>query len=132
MYLRESIHMPMIDSVVVNESMYGTRLSVHSRRKAAMATKRITKSSESRDGYFRTLLCLASEPDDEAVDTSKEIVDLHAAVGIDTSLIEHYDVYGRHDAPHDPHPNGGSHFEDEVYETEDGAEGVERMCCDVF
>ena len=62
------------------------------------------------DGNFGAPFGLAAEPDDEAVDACKEVIDFHAAVGIDAGLIEHDDVDGGHDATYHPHPWGGAEF----------------------
>ena len=59
-------------------------------------------------------------PNDEAVDGHGDVIELHAAVGIESFLIVEHDAKRLHHEPHRPHPDAGAVFEDDVCKAERG------------
>ena len=70
---------------------------------------------------------LMTHPSNEAVDGHGEIIELHAAVGVKAFLIVQYDAQRLHHKAHDPHPDAGFVFQQNVGQAEGGGRYVKPM-----
>ena len=72
-------------------------------------------------------LLLVTPPGDETVDGHGEVIELHAAVGIEAFLVIQYDAEALHHEADDPHPDAGLVFQEDVGQAEGRGGNVEPM-----
>ena len=67
-------------------------------------------------------------PTPPAVDGHRQVIELHAAVGIEALLIVEHDAEGLHQEAHEPHPQAGPILQENIGQSEDGGDDVEPVC----
>ena len=71
-------------------------------------------------------------PNHKAIDGHGEIVEFHAAVGIESFLVVEHDAQQLHEESHCPHPKTGTILEPNVEESEYRGQYVEPIGCEKF
>ena len=72
-------------------------------------------------------LLLVAHPGDEAVDSHGEVIKLHATVGVETFLIVQYNAEALHNETHNPHPDTGLIFQEDVGQSKGRGSDVKPM-----
>ena len=67
-----------------------------------------------------------------AVNCHREVIKLHAAVGVKSFLVVQNDAESLHHESDKPHPNTGSIFKEDISQSEDCGDDVEPVFCDEF
>ena len=72
------------------------------------------------------------DPIDKPINGHGQIVELHAAVGIESFLVVEYDAQALHGKPYRPQPDAGLIFQQDVGQSQHGGEHVEPMGSEKF
>ena len=72
-------------------------------------------------------LGLGMSPPPPPIHGHRQIVELHAAVGIESLLVVEHDAEGLHRKADRPHPQAGLVLQENVGQSEDGGRDVEPM-----
>ena len=71
----------------------------------------------------------AAHPLPVAIDSHREVVELHAAVGIEALLVVEHDAEGLHCKAHDPHPDAGPILQQDIRQSQDRRHDIQPMLC---